>query len=130
MSRLLELLWQGRSITKKEGARANISWSTDSQVLTLRLRSTHCQISIPQLRAMVWVTIQDCQVMLQQLMFDWKPVVTLERVKDSLVNNQPGCSFLTEPSNQLGDSYKLPSTVGYRIQRYAIFHVCFESCVF
>ncbi|KAF7944511.1 hypothetical protein EAE96_010902 [Botrytis aclada] len=106
MSRLLELLWQGRSITKKEGARANISWSADSQVLTLQLRNTHCQISTSQLRATVWVTIQDCQIMLHQLMFNWKPVVSLERIEDSLANNQPGWSFLTEPSNRLGDSYR------------------------
>ncbi|KAF7959266.1 hypothetical protein EAE96_002780 [Botrytis aclada] len=106
MSRLLELLWQGRSITKKEGARANISWSADSQVLTLQLRNTHCQISTSQLRATVWVTIQDCQIMLHQLIFNWKPVVSLERIEDSLANNQPGWSFLTEPSNRLGDSYR------------------------
>lgn len=106
MSRPLELLWQGRSITKKEGTRANISWSTDSQVLTLRSHSTQYQVSLSQIRTMVWITVQDCQTMLQQLMFDWQPAVDLKRIRDSLVNSQPGWSFLTEPSNQLSDSYR------------------------
>ena len=33
MGRLLEMLYIGRTIAKKEGARSNISWSLDGQVL-------------------------------------------------------------------------------------------------
>ena len=44
--------------------------------------------------------------MLQQLMFCEEPPLTLDRITDSLVNNQPGWSFLADPSNELGDSYR------------------------
>lgn len=33
MAQILELLYKGRTIAKREGARSNISWSVDRQVL-------------------------------------------------------------------------------------------------
>lgn len=74
MSRLLELLYRGRTIAKKERARANISWLADGQVLQLCVGPTQRQhqIEISQFRAMVWVTIQDCQGAPKELMFDWR----------------------------------------------------------
>lgn len=35
MAHLLELLYKVRTIAKREGARANLSWSPDKQVLQL-----------------------------------------------------------------------------------------------
>ncbi|KFY89230.1 hypothetical protein V500_05851, partial [Pseudogymnoascus sp. VKM F-4518 (FW-2643)] len=81
MARLLELLYQDRTIAKKEGARANISWSANGQILQLCLgfgpsqRQYHIDVS--QFRAMVWITIQDCQNLLQELIFGWRPAVDL-----------------------------------------------------
>ena len=53
MSRILELLYIGQAITNKEGCQANVSWSIDSQVLTLRLHSSQPQFQISQFRTMV-----------------------------------------------------------------------------
>lgn len=109
MSRLLELLYRGRTIAKKEGARANISWLADGQVLQLCVGPTQRQhqIEISQFRAMVWVTIQDCQGALKELMFDWRPPrVELEKIRDNLTNRQEGWWFLKEPANQLRYSYR------------------------
>lgn len=69
MAYTLDLLFKGRSIAKKEGARANLSWSSDGQLLQIDNIGT---FSMSQFRAMVWVTIQDCQRLLQKLMFEWR----------------------------------------------------------
>jgi hypothetical protein len=106
MSHLLELLYRGRMLTKKEGARANVSWSADSQViqLFLGLPERQYQLNIAQFRVMIWVTIQDCQNLLHKLLFNWKPIVRLEALQDNLVNRQIGWSFLKEPANKLSKS--------------------------
>lgn len=66
MGHLLELLYKGRTIAKREGARANISWSPDKKVLQLdRIGS----FRITDFRIMIWITIQDCQTKLHELMF-------------------------------------------------------------
>ena len=72
MERLLDLLYQGRSIAKREGARSNISWSADGQVLKLCVGPSQRQhhINISHFRVMAWVTVQDCQSLLQELMFN------------------------------------------------------------
>ena len=108
MARILELLYEGRTIAKREGARSNISWSVDGQVLQLCLGPSQRQhhIDVSQLRAMAWATIQDCQSLLQELMFDWRPAVDLEKIQDSLVNSQVGWSFLKDLANELGGCYQ------------------------
>jgi hypothetical protein len=84
MARLLELLYRGRTIAKKEGAQANISWLANGQTLQLCLglspSQRQYQINVSHFRAMVWITIQDCQDLLHKLMFGWRPAVDLEAI--------------------------------------------------
>jgi hypothetical protein len=84
MARLLELLYWGRTIAKKEGAQANISWLANGQTLQLCLglstSQRQYQINVSHFRAMVWITIQDCQDLLHKLMFGWRPAVDLEAI--------------------------------------------------
>ncbi|KFZ15034.1 hypothetical protein V501_02916 [Pseudogymnoascus sp. VKM F-4519 (FW-2642)] len=87
MAHTLELLFKGRSIAKKEGARANLSWSSSEQLLQIDDIGT---FSMSQFRAMVWVTIQDCQRLLQKLMFEWRPAVDILAVQDNLSNAEAG----------------------------------------
>jgi hypothetical protein len=54
--------------------------------------------------------------MLQQLMFNSRPAISLEQITDSLVNSQPSWSFLTEPSNQLGNRYRWLSEQAWMLQ--------------
>ena len=61
MAHILELLYQGRSIAKREGRRANLSWSPDGQILQI---DDVGAFSMVQFRTMAWVTIQDCQKLL------------------------------------------------------------------
>ena len=101
MSQLLETLAYGRAIARKEGPRTNISWSLDKQTLDLDGQL----VSMYSFRSMVWVAIQDAQTALRQLMLGWEPAIDLRAVKDSLVNNRVGWSFLSEPANGLQHSF-------------------------
>lgn len=98
MAHTLELLFKGRSIAKKEGARASLSWSSNEQLLQIDDIGT---FSMSQFRTMVWVTIQDCQRLLQELMFEWRPAVDILAVQDNLSNAKAGWPFLKEPRNNL-----------------------------
>lgn len=103
MARLLDLLYRGRSIAKREGAYANIEWSHRNQVLKL----TNIEaFSIAHFRAIVIAAIRDCQDTLQPLMFNWEPAIDLDSIKDNLTNNQAGWSFLMEPGNDLQGSFR------------------------
>ena len=95
MSHLLDTVRLGRSIAGKEGPRTNISWSLDKQL-----------ISMYSFRSMVWVAIQEAQIALRQLMFNWEPEIGLNAVQDSLVTNRPGWSFVSEPTNGLQNSFR------------------------
>ena len=57
-------------------------------------------------RSMVWVAIQDAQIALRQLMFNWEPAFDLNTIQDSLVNSQVSWSFLKEPANRLQHSFQ------------------------
>ena len=103
MAHILELLYKGRTIAKREGRRANLSWSPDRQVLHM---DNVGAFSMAQFRTMVWVTIQDCQKLLQELMFGWQPAVNLDAIQDNLTNIQAGWSFLEEPANKLRGSFR------------------------
>jgi hypothetical protein len=95
----------GRANAWKHGPRTNIEWALDCQGLTLSTTSNKAYISLHHFRSMVWVAIQDAQLALRQLMFGWDPNVNLGAVQDSLVNNQVGWSFLSEPANELQHSF-------------------------
>lgn len=103
MARLLDLLCRGRSIAKREGARANVEWSHGNQVLKL---ANIGAFSMVRFRAMVAAAIRDCQDALQPLMFNWEPAIDLDSIKDNLTNNQAGWSFLMEPGNDLQGSFR------------------------
>ncbi|KFY28399.1 hypothetical protein V491_00488, partial [Pseudogymnoascus sp. VKM F-3775] len=103
MAHILELLYKGRTIAKREGRRANFSWSPDRQVLYM---DDIGAFSMAQFRTMVWVTIQDCQKLLRELMFGWQPAVNLDAIQDNLTNIQAGWSFLEEPINKLRGSFR------------------------
>ena len=103
MAHILELLYQGRTIAKREGRRANLSWSPDGQVLQIDGAGT---FSMVQFRTMAWLTIQDCQKLLRELMFHWQPAVDLDAIQDNLTNIQAGWSFLEEPANGLQGSFR------------------------
>ena len=55
---------------------------------------------------MVWLAIQDAQIALCQLMFDWEPAIDLRAIQDSLVNSQVGWSFLSDPANGLRQTFR------------------------
>ena len=102
MSYLLDTVRLGRSIAGKEGPRTNISWSLDKQTLDLDKQL----ISMYSFRSMVWVAIQEAQIALRQLMFNWEPEIGLNAIQDSLINNRPGWSFVSEPTNGLQNSFR------------------------
>ena len=54
IAHILELLYKGRTIAKREGRYANLSWSPDRQVLYI---DDIGAFSIAQFYIMVWVTI-------------------------------------------------------------------------
>jgi hypothetical protein len=57
-------------------------------------------------RTMVWLAIQEAQNALHQLMLGWEPAIDLRAIQDSMVNNQVGWSFLSEPANGLQRSFQ------------------------
>jgi hypothetical protein len=73
---LLETLAYGRAVAKKEGPRANISWSLDKQTLDLNGQL----IGMYSFHSMVWLAVQDAQIALRQLMFSWELVIDLSAI--------------------------------------------------
>jgi hypothetical protein len=63
---------------------------------------------------MVWVAIQAAQRALRQLMLGWDPVIDLQVIQDSLIEDQPGWSFLSSPANNLQYSFQHLQQLAWR----------------
>ena len=90
MGECIDMRAYGRAIVKKEGARANLSWSgdgtsfsiNDKKVQLLEFTSMHREV----------VTLVERSTM--KLMFNWRPAIDLCIVKDDLTRNTIGWSFV------------------------------------
>ncbi|PVH90694.1 hypothetical protein DM02DRAFT_734466 [Periconia macrospinosa] len=98
---LIERLQHGRAIAKREGARTNISWSPDGQLLEVN----RSQITLVQLRSTVYSLLDRINQEACELMFHWWPDVNLHRIKDKVTSYRSGYSFLEEPENNLQISF-------------------------
>ena len=74
MGYLIERLQHGRPIARREGPRANISWSNDG--LTLHIANVNIQMR--ELRQTIHRIIVSTQHS-QDLLFGWWPEIQLER---------------------------------------------------
>lgn len=100
---LVDMLAFGRSIARKEGRRTNISWSCRKDTLTLY----DCDIHLPTFQQMVHSAVRRCRDLQQEALLGWTPSMPdLYSIRDSLVQNQPGWSFLRDPSNGLQNSFR------------------------
>lgn len=99
---LIERLQHGRTLAKREGARTNISWSPDGQMLEVN----GSQITLVELRDTVYSLLDRINHEARELMFHWWPDVNLHKIKDNLTSYRPGYSFLDESENDLRMSFK------------------------
>ena len=100
---LTDTLAYGRRIARKEGRRTNISWSRRKDTLTLYDQD----IYLPTFQQMVQSAVRRCRDLQQKVLLGWTPnVPDLHSIQDSLVQNQPGWSFLRDPSNGLQNSFR------------------------
>lgn len=102
LGHFIERLQHGRAIAKREGARTNISWSPDGQLLEVN----GSQITLVQLRFTVHSLLDRLSREARELMFHWWPDVDLHGMKDKLTSYRLGYSFLAEPENNLQMSFK------------------------
>jgi Orsellinic acid/F9775 biosynthesis cluster protein D len=100
---LIEALLYGRRIARKEGARTNVSWSSNKDTLILYEQ----RVTMSAFRQMVWCSVHECQNMLTRAMFHWSPGPTdLAAIADDLTEDRPGWSFLKNPKNGLQLSFR------------------------
>ena len=99
---LIERLQHGRAVARREGGKAQISWSLDHQTLTV---NDH-QIRITQFRDLIHESIVRAQQKLEELLFGFWPEISLNDVRDDLVRTQPGYSFLQHSDNRLQSQWK------------------------
>lgn len=102
---LIERLQHGRAIAKREGSPTNICWSLDYQ--TLSIADSH--ISMQQFRYMMHCLVARTEQQTRVLMLGWSPESRLRDLKDNMSTHRPGHSFLSEPSNQLQNSFRMLS---------------------
>jgi hypothetical protein len=91
----------GRSLARADGPAFRVRWSEDGETVYYRDSS----LQMTQFRALGHRLLDLAETSCRRLMYDWAPVIDLNRIKDDLCNNQHGFSFVQHPANGLSDAY-------------------------
>jgi hypothetical protein len=90
MGEFISLRDYGRSMAWTDGPVFRVRWSDDGE--TVHYRDSSLQMT--QFRALGHRLLDLAEASCRRLMYDWAPVVDLNRIKDDLCNNQLGFSFV------------------------------------
>ncbi|KAH6977630.1 hypothetical protein EDB80DRAFT_738121 [Ilyonectria destructans] len=100
---LIELKAFGKSIARREGARATLTWAPDGGSFTI---GNHKVIRLSEFCTTYRAAIAQVQELVAELMLGWDPVIDLSAIRDDLTCQTPGWSFLDHSENRLSGAYK------------------------
>ena len=103
LAELIELKAFGKSIVRREGARATLTWAPDGGSFTI---GNHKVIRLSDFCSTYRTAIAQVQELVVELMLGWDPQIDVSMIRDDLACQTPGWSFIDHPKNQLAGAYK------------------------
>lgn len=103
LAELIELKAFGKSIVRKEGGRATLTWAPDGGSFTI---GNHKVIRLSEFCTTYRAAITQVQELVAELMLGWDPAIDLSAIRDDLTCQTPGWCFLDHPENRLSGAYK------------------------
>ena len=103
LAELIELKAFGKSIIRREGARATLTWAPDGSSFTI---GNHKVIRLSDFCSTYHTAITQVQDLVTELMLGWSPQVSVSAIQDDLACHTPGWSFLDHPKNQFTGVYR------------------------
>ena len=103
LAELIELKAFGKSIVRREGARATLTWAPDGGSFTI---GNHKVIRLSEFFTTHRAAITQVQELVTELMLGWDPAINLSTILDDLTCQTPGWSFLDHPKSRLSVTYK------------------------
>lgn len=101
MSDFLSLRNHRRTVGRSDGPSFRFRWSDDGQEI---FWDEH-RLTMTQFRLISQIVLGTANSHCARLMYDWSPSCALDGIQDCLAVNAFGYSFVTEPSNALGDKH-------------------------
>jgi hypothetical protein len=98
----MSLVKSGLKLAHTEGATFQVRWDDDGQVMSYNGDQT---LSINEFRTFAKYLVQQCLTVCEELMYRWKPVVEIEKLRDDWNNTHAGYSFVHHPTNRLSGAY-------------------------
>jgi hypothetical protein len=109
ISYLIERLQHGCAIAKREGPPATVRWSLDGRTL----HAYSADLTIGHFRQMISNVVECTAQQVEDMLFRVTIPYDLSTLHDSMCNDKPGYSFLTEPRNGLRSSFRSLTKVAY-----------------
>ncbi|THV73867.1 hypothetical protein D6D27_09461, partial [Aureobasidium pullulans] len=106
---LIERLQHGRAIAKREGPPATVRWSLDGRTL----HAYGADLTMGHFRQMISNVVECTAQQVEDMVFRVKIPYDLSTLHDSMCNDKPGYSFLTEPRNGLRSSFRSLTQVAF-----------------
>ena len=110
LAKLIELEAFGKSIVRREGARATLTWAPGGGSFTI---GNHKVIQLSEFCTTRRAAITQVQELVTELMLAWDPAINLSTIHDDLTCQSPGWRFLGRPKNRLSVTHKAMARRGW-----------------